>query len=89
LGVEFSSPIRSTKGASSFGNANQVKLLNLLEAILAIFSKCALKSLHNQAGFDSAIRRFDPGRQLPGRAVATGGAARSSARRPGRCLLPQ
>jgi hypothetical protein len=38
------------------------KLLILLEGFLTIFSKCALKSLYNQAGFDSAIRRFDPSR---------------------------
>jgi hypothetical protein len=38
------------------------KLLILLESFLTIFSKCALKSLHNRAGFDSAIRRFDPSR---------------------------
>jgi uncharacterized protein (DUF2336 family) len=38
------------------------KLLELLESVLAVFSKCALKSLNNQADFDSAIRRFDPSR---------------------------
>jgi hypothetical protein len=38
------------------------KLLILLESFSTIFSKCALKSLYNQAGFDSAIRRFDPSR---------------------------
>ena len=38
------------------------KLLILLESFSTIFSKCALKSLNNQAGFDSAIRRFDPSR---------------------------
>jgi hypothetical protein len=27
-----------------------------------LFSKCALKSLDNQAGFDSAIPRFEPWR---------------------------
>jgi hypothetical protein len=37
------------------------KLLELLESVLAVFSKCALKSLNNQADFDSAIRRFDQG----------------------------
>jgi hypothetical protein len=43
-------------------------LLELLERILTIFSKCALKSLYNQTGFDSAIRRFDPSR--PSQAVS-------------------
>src|SRR6185436_10590652 len=38
------------------------KLLELLEPVLTIFSKFALKSLNNQADFDSAIRRFDPSR---------------------------
>jgi hypothetical protein len=38
------------------------KLLELLEPVLTIFFKCALKSLNNQADFDSAIRRFDPSR---------------------------
>ena len=38
------------------------KLLKLLERVLAVFSKCALKLLNNQADFDSAIRRFDPSR---------------------------
>jgi len=33
-------------------------LLELLERILTISSKCALKSLYNQTGFDSAILRF-------------------------------
>jgi hypothetical protein len=32
------------------------KLLKLLGRGLAVFSKCALKSLDNQADFDSAIR---------------------------------
>jgi hypothetical protein len=36
--------------------------MKLLEGVLSIFSKCALKSLNNQADFDSAIRRFDPSR---------------------------
>jgi hypothetical protein len=36
--------------------------LELLEGVLTIFSKCVLKSLNNQADFDSAIRRFDPSR---------------------------
>jgi len=35
------------------------KLLKLLELIFDVFSKCALKSLNNQADFDSAILRFD------------------------------
>jgi hypothetical protein len=34
-------------------------LLRLLERVLADFSKCALKSLDNQADFDSAIPRFE------------------------------
>ena len=38
------------------------KQLILLEANSNVFSKCALKSLTIQAGFDSAIRRFDPSR---------------------------
>jgi hypothetical protein len=38
------------------------KLLELLEGFLAVFSKCDLNSLNNQADFDSAIRRFDPSR---------------------------
>jgi hypothetical protein len=38
------------------------KLLKSLETISANFSKGALKSLTNQADFDSAIRRFDPSR---------------------------
>ena len=38
------------------------KLLISFEAIFLIFTKRALKSLDNQAGFDSAIRRFDPSR---------------------------
>jgi hypothetical protein len=38
------------------------KLLKLLERVLAVSSKCALKSLNNQTDFDSAIRRFDPSR---------------------------
>jgi hypothetical protein len=37
-------------------------LLELLERLFGIFSKCVLKSLNNQADFDSAIRRFDPSR---------------------------
>jgi hypothetical protein len=47
-------------GASHLETA--AKLLSSLKAILAIFSKRALKSLNNQADFDSAIRRFDPSR---------------------------
>jgi hypothetical protein len=35
------------------------KLLKSLERLLADFSKCALKSLDNQADFDSAIPRFE------------------------------
>jgi hypothetical protein len=38
------------------------KLLKLLERVLTVFSKRALKLLDNQADFDSAIRRFDPSR---------------------------
>jgi hypothetical protein len=37
-------------------------LLKLLERVSTIFSKWGLKSLDNPAGFDSAIRRFDPSR---------------------------
>jgi hypothetical protein len=37
-------------------------LLRLLERVLTIFSKCALKYMNNQTDFDSAIRRFDPSR---------------------------
>jgi hypothetical protein len=37
-------------------------LLELLERVLTIFSKRALKSLNSRADFDSAIRRFDPSR---------------------------
>src|SRR5882724_5693875 len=35
-------------------------LLELLERLFSLFSKRVLKSLDNQADFDSAIRRFDP-----------------------------
>ncbi len=35
------------------------KLLKLLERALAVFSKCPLKLLDNQADFDSAIPRFE------------------------------
>jgi hypothetical protein len=45
-----------------FHLATAAKLLKLLERLSAIFSECALKSLNNQADFDSAIRRFDPSR---------------------------
>jgi hypothetical protein len=45
------------------------KLLILLKSFSTIFSKCALKSLYNQADFDSAIRRFDP--PAPASAPAT------------------
>jgi 4-aminobutyrate aminotransferase-like enzyme len=45
------------------------KLLKWLEGVFSLFSKCALKSLNNQADFDSAIRRFDPSR--PSHALAT------------------
>jgi hypothetical protein len=38
------------------------KLLKMLRCISDSFSKCDLKSLNNQADFDSAIRRFDPSR---------------------------
>src|SRR5262249_9409416 len=40
----------------------RANLLILLNGFLIIFSKCVLKSLNNQADFDSAIRRFDPSR---------------------------
>jgi hypothetical protein len=36
--------------------------LKLLERVLTDFSKCGLKSLDNQADFDSAIRRFESSR---------------------------
>jgi hypothetical protein len=39
-----------------------VNLLELLERLFGLFSKCALNSLNNQTDFDSAIRRFDPSR---------------------------
>jgi hypothetical protein len=35
------------------------RLLKLLERVLVDFSKSALKSLDNQADFDSAIPRFE------------------------------
>jgi hypothetical protein len=35
------------------------KLLKLLERFLADFSKCALKSLDNQADIDSAVPGFE------------------------------
>jgi hypothetical protein len=54
-------------GASHLETA--AKLLSSLKAILAIFSKRALKSLNNQADFDSAIRRFDPSRPSQATAV--------------------
>jgi hypothetical protein len=47
---------------SFFHLETTAKLLISLEGILSLFSKCALKSLNNQADFDSAIRRFDPSR---------------------------
>jgi hypothetical protein len=46
--------------AGAFCLETAAKLLSLLEGILAIFSKHALKSLNNQPDFDSAILRFDP-----------------------------
>jgi hypothetical protein len=45
------------------------KLLKSLETISANFSKGALKSLTNQADFDSAIRRFDPSRPSQSKAL--------------------
>ncbi len=50
-----------------FASAVDAKLLKSLEGIFSLFSKCALKSLNNQADFDSAIRRFDP--SCPSQAV--------------------
>jgi hypothetical protein len=38
------------------------KLLKLLGGNSRLFSKCALKSLDDQADFDSAMRRFGPSR---------------------------
>jgi hypothetical protein len=35
------------------------KQLKLLEDVFAVFSKCVLKLLENQADFDSAIPRFE------------------------------
>ena len=47
--------------ASLFGNDRQA-IENARVHFPDIFSKCVLKSLNNQADFDSAIRRFDPSR---------------------------
>jgi hypothetical protein len=47
-------PTISARG--SFHLETAAKLLILLERVLAVFSKCALKSLHNPTDFDSAIR---------------------------------
>src|SRR5437868_4129809 len=49
-------------GGPVFHLETAAKLLKLLEGVLSIFSKFPLKSLNNQADFDSAIRRFDPSR---------------------------
>jgi hypothetical protein len=38
------------------------KLLKLLKRVFTVFSKCVLKSLDNQADFDSATRRFESSR---------------------------
>jgi hypothetical protein len=46
----------------SFHLETAANLLELLERLFSLFSKCALKSLNDQADFDSAIRRFDPSR---------------------------
>jgi hypothetical protein len=46
------------------------KLLKFLERVLAVFSKCALKLLGNQADFDSAIPRFESWR--PSQPVSDG-----------------
>src|SRR6476620_7824744 len=45
-------------GGEVFRLKTAAKLLISLEAVFGIFSKCTLKSLDNQTGFDSAIRRF-------------------------------
>ena len=57
------------------------KPLKLLERVLTYLSKCGLKSLDNQADFDSAIRRFEssrPSHAFPeiGDFVMTGAKAR-------------
>ena len=44
---------------SVFHLETAAKLLISLESVLADFSKNALKSLNNQADFDSAIPRFE------------------------------
>ena len=54
--------------AAVFHLETAAKLLKLLERVLAVFSKCALKSLDNQADFDSAIPWFEsrrPSQPLP------------------------
>jgi len=48
---------RDTGWIPSFGTV--AKLLKLLEGVLTVFSKRALKLLDNQADFDSAIPRFE------------------------------
>jgi hypothetical protein len=50
----------SLEGCFSFGNGCQA--IETGRGHLTIFSKCPLKSLNNQADFDSAIRKFDPSR---------------------------
>jgi hypothetical protein len=47
---------------SHFHLQTATKLLKLLERVLTDFSKRPLKSLDNQADFDSAIRRFESSR---------------------------
>ena len=47
---------------SHFHLETATKLLKLLERVLTDFSKRPLKSLDNQADFDSAIRRFESSR---------------------------
>jgi hypothetical protein len=51
-----------TRVAGAFCLETAANLLSSLGVILAVFSKCRLKSLNNQTDFDSAIRRFDPSR---------------------------
>jgi hypothetical protein len=55
--TDFTGLILPAQGRSHLETAT--KLLRLLERILIAFSKYALKSLDNQADFDSAIPRFE------------------------------
>jgi hypothetical protein len=53
----------------SFGNGCQA--IETLERLLADFSKCVLKSLDNQADFDSAIPRFESWRPSQVQAIVS------------------